>query len=136
MYDTELVRAILGQILDATKTIQSRFQAIHNKQITVRRMFLSLRLFFLHQHKFILDLTVGEVYDPHQTTPSYTDRLWPEPRVCLTMKSMKKMKKAVAEFRSSFVYMLADVALQPFRLAHLSVWPKAKSLHVPSRSSW
>ena len=56
--------------------------------------------------------------------------------MCLTMKGMKDMKKAVAEFRASYIITLPEVAVQPFRLAHLLVWPKAKSLHVSSGSSW
>ena len=46
------------------------------------------------------------------------------------MKSMKDMKRAVAEFRASYITILAEVTVQPFRLAHILVWPKAKSLHV------
>ena len=43
---------------------------------------------------------------------------------------MKGMKKAVAEFRSSYITMLAEVTVESLRLARLPVWPKAKSLHV------
>ncbi len=43
---------------------------------------------------------------------------------------MKGMKKAVAEPRTSQTTTLAEVTVQPFRRAHLTVWPKVKSLHV------
>jgi len=43
---------------------------------------------------------------------------------------MKDMKKAVAEFRTSCIALLAEVAVQPSRLADFPVRPKAKSLHV------
>ncbi len=33
------------------------------------------------------------------------------------MKSMKDMKKAIAEFRASYTTMLAEVTVQPIRLA-------------------
>ena len=80
-----------------------------------------------HISVLVLDLTFGEVYDePQRAQPG----LRPEPRICLTMKSMKDMKKAVAEFRTSCMTMLAEVTGQPIRLVHLPVWPKAKSLHV------
>ncbi len=46
------------------------------------------------------------------------------------MKSMKDMKKAVAEFRTPYIALLAEVTVQPSRLAHFPVWPKAKPLHV------
>ena len=40
------------------------------------------------------------------------------------------MKKAVAESRTSYIAMLAEVTVLPFCLAQLTVWPKVKSLHV------
>ena len=42
---------------------------------------------------------------------------------------MKDMKKAVAEFRTSYGIMVANVTVGPFRLSHLPLWPKAKSLN-------
>ena len=39
--------------------------------------------------------------------------LRPEPRICLTMKSMKDMKKAVAEFRTSYIALLDEVTVLP-----------------------
>ena len=44
--------------------------------------------------------------------------------------SMKDMKKAVAKVRTLYIAMLAKVAVRPFRLSCLPVWPEAKSLHV------
>ena len=41
----------------------------------------------------------------------------PEKRICLTMKSTKDMKKAIAEFRASGATILAEVHVQPIRLA-------------------
>ena len=65
-----------------------------------------------HISVLVLDLTFGEVYDePQRAQPG----LRPEPRICLTMKSMKDMKKAVAEFRSSYTTMLAEVTVEPLR---------------------
>ena len=40
------------------------------------------------------------------------------------------MKKAVAKVRTLYIAMLAKVAVRPFRLSCLPVWPEAKSLHV------
>ena len=40
------------------------------------------------------------------------------------------MKKAVAQFRTSYIAMLAAVTVLPICLAQLPVWPKVKSLHV------
>ena len=75
----------------------------------------------------VLDLTYGEICDiPQRAQPD----LRPEPGMYLTMKSMKDMKKAVAEIGASYITMSAEVTVQPFRIAHLFVWPKAKSLHV------
>jgi len=78
----------------------------------------------------VVDLTFGEVYDAPLRAPTSQAGLRPEPRKSFTMKSMKDMKKAVAGFGTSYIPMLAEVTVQPFRLAPLPVWPKAKSLHV------
>jgi len=40
------------------------------------------------------------------------------------------MKKAVAEFETSYTTMLAEVTTQPCCLAHLPVCPEVKSLYV------
>ena len=85
-----------------------------------------------HRNVLVVDLTLGEVYDAPLRTPTSQAGLRPEPRKSFTMKSMKDMKKAVAGFRTSTIPMLAEVTVQPFRLAPLPVWPKAKSLHGES----
>jgi len=81
----------------------------------------------------VLVLTYGEMYcTPQRVQPG----LRPEQKWDLTMKSMKGHEEAVAEFRSIYIRVLVETTIQPFQLALLSVWPKAKSLHVPSCSSW
>ena len=42
------------------------------------------------------------------------------------MKSMKDMKKAIAEFRASFTMMLTEVHVQPLRLATSSFGRRPK----------
>ena len=46
------------------------------------------------------------------------------------MKSMKDMKKAIAEFTVSYTTMLAEVTVQPFRLAPPSPFGRRPNLFM------
>ena len=86
-----------------------------------------------HASVLILDLTFGEVYvAPQRALPG----LRPEPGKCLTMKSMKDMKKAIADFRASYTPVLAEVTVQPIRLATSPRLAEGQISSCSSCSSW